>query len=80
MTRLFVTLALLFCLAAPVAEANPRIKDIADVEGVRDNQLVGYGLVVGLDGSGDTLRNAVFTRQALNSMLKPTCARAMRRR
>ncbi|WP_440959358.1 flagellar basal body P-ring protein FlgI [Oceanicaulis sp. LC35] len=70
MTRLFIAIALLFCLIAPLAEANPRIKDIADVEGVRDNQLVGYGLVVGLDGSGDTLRNAVFTRQALNSMLE----------
>ena len=70
MTRLFVAFALMFCLMAPLAEANPRIKDIADVEGVRDNQLVGYGLVVGLDGSGDTLRNAVFTRQALNSMLE----------
>lgn len=70
MTRLLIACLTLFCLAAPLAEANPRIKDIADVEGVRDNQLVGYGLVVGLDGTGDTLRNAVFTRQALNSMLE----------
>ncbi|PWE17559.1 flagellar biosynthesis protein FlgA [Marinicauda salina] len=52
------------------ALANPRIKDIADVEGVRENQLVGYGLVVGLDGTGDTLRNTAFTRQALDSMLE----------
>ncbi|XBQ16445.1 MAG: flagellar basal body P-ring protein FlgI [Oceanicaulis sp.] len=60
----------LLALAAAPAFADPRIKDIADVEGVRDNQLVGYGLVVGLDGTGDTLRNAAFTRQALNSMLE----------
>ena len=64
MTRLFVTLALLFCLAAPVAEANPRIKDIADVEGVRDNQLVGYGLVVGLDGSAEAASKAPSRRRS----------------
>jgi flagellar P-ring protein precursor FlgI len=52
------------------AEANVRIKDIADVEGVRDNQLVGYGLVVGLNGTGDRLRSAVFTRQSLVGMLE----------
>lgn len=69
MIRVFLSLALMILLAG-AALANPRIKDIADVEGVRDNQLVGYGLVVGLDGTGDTLRNAAFTRQALNSMLE----------
>jgi len=47
-----------------------RIKDIADVEGVRDNQLVGYGLVVGLPGTGDRLRTAIFTRQSLVGMLE----------
>lgn len=47
-----------------------RIKDIADVEGVRDNQLVGYGLVVGLPGTGDRLRTAIFTRQTLVGMLE----------
>jgi flagellar P-ring protein precursor FlgI len=52
------------------AQANSRIKDIADVEGVRENQLVGYGLVVGLDGTGDSLRNSVFTRQSLTAMLE----------
>ncbi|MGX6647128.1 flagellar basal body P-ring protein FlgI [Maricaulaceae bacterium MS644] len=69
MIRFLVLIAAVFVLSAP-AMADPRIKDIADVEGVRDNQLVGYGLVVGLDGSGDTLRNSAFTRQALNSMLE----------
>lgn len=57
-------------LAAPAAGAEVRIKDIADVEGVRDNQLVGYGLVVGLNGTGDRLRNAIFTRQTLIGMLE----------
>lgn len=67
--KILTILALCASLSA-AAHANPRIKDIADVEGVRSNQLVGYGLVVGLDGSGDTLRNAAFTRQAMNSMLE----------
>lgn len=49
--------------------AAVRIKDIATLQGVRDNQLVGYGLVVGLQNTGDTLRNAMFTEQALQSML-----------
>ncbi|MHA6287051.1 flagellar basal body P-ring protein FlgI [Maricaulis sp. CAU 1757] len=52
------------------ALANSRIKDMVDVEDVRENHLVGYGLVVGLDGSGDSLRNAAFTNQSLNAMLE----------
>ena len=52
------------------ASAQVRIKDIADIEGVRDNQLVGYGLVVGLPGTGDRLRSAIFTRQSLVGMLE----------
>ena len=55
---------------APIAEAGARIKDIVDVEGVRENQLIGYGLVVGLNGTGDSLRNSPFTRQSLESMLE----------
>ncbi len=54
--------------AAP-ADAMVRIKDITTLGGMRDNQLVGYGLVVGLLGSGDTMRNAPFTEQAVQSML-----------
>lgn len=67
--RMFV---LLFCVVAgTTAEASSvRIKDIADVEGVRANQLVGYGLVVGLNGTGDKLDNAVFTRESLIGMLE----------
>lgn len=46
-----------------------RIKDIVDIEGVRENQLIGYGLVVGLNGSGDTLNNSPFTQKSLEAML-----------
>lgn len=56
--------------AVAPADAAPRIKDIADFEGVRENQLVGYGLVVGLAGTGDSLRNSPFTRQSLAAMLE----------
>src|ERR1700742_5238914 len=69
-----LTVASIAAIGAPVcatpAYANPRIKDVADFEGVRDNQLVGYGLVVGLAGTGDSLRNAPFTRQSLAAMLE----------
>lgn len=60
-------------LAAPMAPAHAapaRIKDIVDIEGIRDNQLVGYGLVVGLNGTGDSLNNSPFTRQSLQAMLE----------
>jgi len=57
-------------LAGGSAGAQVRIKDIADVEGVRENQLVGYGLVVGLNGTGDKLDSAVFTRESLVGMLE----------
>jgi flagellar P-ring protein precursor FlgI len=52
------------------AEAASRIKDIADFEGVRDNMLVGYGLVVGLNTTGDDLTNNAFTRDSLMGMLE----------
>lgn len=54
----------------PVAFGASRIKDIADYEGVRDNLLVGYGLVVGLAGTGDDLTNAPFTKESLVAMLE----------
>ncbi len=50
--------------------AASRIKDLANIEGVRQNQLIGYGLVVGLNGTGDTLNNIPFTRQSLQAMLE----------
>ncbi len=56
-------------LLAPVHAAS-RIKDIADFEGIRENQLIGYGLVVGLNGTGDSLNNSPFTQQSLQAMLE----------
>jgi flagellar P-ring protein precursor FlgI len=56
--------------AASGSAATQRIKDLASVDGVRTNQLVGYGLVVGLDGSGDQTSQAPFTVQSLASWLK----------
>ena len=50
--------------------AASRIKDLANIEGVRQNQLIGYGLVVGLSGTGDSLNNSPFTRQSLQAMLE----------
>ncbi len=52
------------------AQARSRIKDIVDFEGVRENMLVGYGIVVGLAGTGDTLNNSPFTKQSLEAMLE----------
>src|SRR6188474_2972431 len=60
-------------MLAPFADtwaATARIKDIVDIEGVRENQLVGYGLVVGLAGTGDSLNNSPFTKQSLQAMLE----------
>jgi flagellar P-ring protein precursor FlgI len=67
MTRLLLVLIIVFSAAS--ASAGVRIKDIADIKGLRENQIVGYGLVIGLNGTGDTLRNAPFTEQSLQSML-----------
>lgn len=52
------------------AVAAPRIKDIVDVENVRPNQLIGYGLVVGLAGTGDKTRNTPFTEESMQAMLE----------
>lgn len=69
--KIFLGLLMILALAyANVAAAQVRIKDITDIEGIRDNQLVGYGLVVGLNGTGDSLNNAIFTRQSLIGMLE----------
>ncbi len=75
----YIGYAILLCsfgLLITTLSANPadaktsRIKDIIDIEGVRDNQLIGYGLVVGLNGTGDSLNNSPFTRQSLVAMLE----------
>lgn len=62
-------LALLLVLAATCAQAQ-RIKDLASVRGVRDNPLVGYGLVVGLDGTGDATQQTPYTAQSMHSMFQ----------
>ncbi len=59
----------LICVLSPVSGDAARIKDIASIEGVRDNQLIGYGLVVGLDRTGDSVVGGQFTAQAIISML-----------
>jgi len=61
---------LVLALPAPTAQAASRIKDIADFEGVRDNVLIGYGLVVGLNGTGDDMDDDPFTRESLIGMLE----------
>ncbi|MCE1238281.1 MAG: flagellar basal body P-ring protein FlgI, partial [Hyphomicrobiales bacterium] len=74
MNRTFVrSIVLAAAILSPVGEswsAASRIKDLASVEGVRENQLVGYGIVVGLNGTGDSLNNAPFTKQSLQAMLE----------
>ena len=66
------TVAIAFCLAAANASAlgQSRIKDVAFVQNARDNQLIGYGLVIGLQGTGDGLRNSPFTEQSIRAMLE----------
>ncbi|WP_028879197.1 flagellar basal body P-ring protein FlgI [Terasakiella pusilla] len=63
-------LAVGLLISATEVQASSRIKDIVTFEGVRDNMLVGYGLVVGLNGTGDGLSNGHFTKQSLLSMLE----------
>ena len=68
-------LTALFCAAVLAmtggqALAGSRIKDIVDVEGVRTNQLIGYGIVVGLNGTGDTVRNSPMLKQSMESMME----------
>jgi flagellar P-ring protein precursor FlgI len=74
MRRWLCCLPLLLALHQPhpalASDSDVRIKDIADVEGIRENQLVGYGLVVGLNGTGDKLDANVFTKQSLIGMLE----------
>ncbi len=69
--RLFFRVVVICSLAPLAAVAAPiRIKDLVEFDGVRGNDLVGYGLVVGLNGTGDGLRNAPFTEDALSNILE----------
>lgn len=66
--RIFVLFLALFCANASSAEI--RIKDLVEFDGVRGNDLVGYGLVVGLNGTGDGIRNAPFTEEIMSNILE----------
>ena len=70
--HLITVLAAAFAVlvAMQPASAFSRVKDLVDVQGIRDNMLVGYGLVVGLNGTGDSLKNAPFTQQSIQTMLE----------
>src|SRR5882757_1958395 len=59
----------LFLLALPQSAHTARLKDLVSIEGVRENQLIGYGLVVGLAGTGDK-RQTLFSAQSLTNMLE----------
>jgi flagellar P-ring protein precursor FlgI len=67
---LSITVILAGGFVSPALAATSRIKDIVDIEGVRENVLIGYGLVVGLNGTGDKLNNSPFTEQSLIAMLE----------
>jgi flagellar P-ring protein precursor FlgI len=69
MIRILALILLAALTAAQPAAAASRLKDVTTLQNVRDNQLVGYGLVIGLHGTGDGLRNAPFTEQSIRAML-----------
>lgn len=68
--RAFLTGLAVLLLATGAADADVRIKDLVEFDGVRGNDLVGYGLVVGLPGTGDGIRNSPFTEEALANLLE----------
>ena len=71
MKHVLLALLLLVGLTAGAAQAGSiRIKDLVEFDGVRGNDLVGYGLVVGLNGSGDGIRNAPFTEDIMSNILE----------
>jgi flagellar P-ring protein precursor FlgI len=68
---MFKALLIILCLLPSLAFAGPvRIKDLVEFDGVRGNDLVGYGLVVGLNGTGDGIRNAPFTEEIMSNLLE----------
>lgn len=69
-TMIFSLLLMMFLMGATAVRADSRVKDIVTVEGVRENILIGYGLVVGLNGTGDKLKNSAFTEQSLIGFLE----------
>jgi len=61
---------LISCALSGAAAAQIRLKDLVEFDGVRGNDLIGYGLVVGLDGTGDGIRNAPFTEDIMSNILE----------
>lgn len=70
MRRLLLCAIILACLPLTLGASPIRIKDLVEFDGVRANDLVGYGLVVGLNGTGDGLRNAPFTEEIMSNLLE----------
>jgi flagellar P-ring protein FlgI len=70
LSKKLLALAALLAFALQPASALSRVKDLVEIEGIRDNMLIGYGLVVGLNGTGDSLKNAPFTQQSIQTMLE----------
>ncbi len=70
MIRGFLLAVFLLVAAVPATSAPVRLKDLVEFDGVRGNDLVGYGLVVGLNGTGDGLRNSPFTEEIMSNMLE----------
>ena len=69
--RLMAAFSVVFIVLATHSFANQiRIKDLVEFDGVRGNDLVGYGLVVGLNGTGDGIRNAPFTEEIMSNILE----------
>lgn len=69
MMKTLATIVLFLVASFTNVYGQTRVKDITQVKGLRDNALIGYGLVVGISGTGDSPRNSVFTRQSVRSML-----------
>ncbi len=65
-----IALIIASLMLMPSVQATSRIKDIASLQSARQNQLIGYGLVIGLQGTGDSLRSSPFTEQSLRAMLE----------
>jgi len=70
LTRLLAVLAACLAFALPLSASPVRLKDLVEFDGVRPNDLVGYGLVVGLNGTGDGLRNSPFTEEIMANILE----------
>ncbi|MFT5741977.1 MAG: flagellar P-ring protein precursor FlgI [Paracoccaceae bacterium] len=71
MNRIIASLTLVLAIIASATTASPiRLKDLVEFDGVRSNDLVGYGLVVGLNGTGDGLRNSPFTEEIMTNILE----------